>query len=1514
MAEVAIVAAKGIVSGLSSVATDQIKLAWSFEDELKRLQHSLAIIRDVLHDAEDRQGRELAVRRWLLALKEVAYEADDILDELVYEDLRSEIVMGKPVCSSVWKQVCNFFSLTNPVLFHFIMANKIQNINDSLDKIKAEGFVLGLSNRVGSISRITEIGQDFDSDSILDSEPVGRRDDVSKIVKMLSSMSNRHEISVFSIVGMPGIGKTTLARSVCKEVNEKKIFDVSIWVCVSDNFSHRKILGGMLESLDRNAGGMTNIDAILQNLQKELKDKSFLLILDDVWSEDCQKWRKLKNRLSKINDNAGELSLERKDKANAIVVTTRSQNVSSIMETSPDHRHHLEKLSAEECWSVVKERAFGNQGASMSADLENIGRSIAEKCGGVPLLASVLGGTMGFAREKEEWLAIKDSDVWNLENNDEVLPKLKLSFDNLPFCLKQCFAYCSIFPKDHVFEKDQLIQLWMAQGFLHSVEEIRWSEGGSSIELEEIGDKFFNGLLSNSLFQDVERDTCGNIKTCKMHDVVHDLAQFVSKSEIFASMSTTDISDHIRHINVAYDEELVPKISKDVALKLRSLFSKVNVLNDVLRGFESLRVLEFCDAVINDLPSFLSRFKHLRYLDVSGTSITELPQSIDRLYNLQTLRFMCCRHLKILLKRMENLVSLRHIYFNDEKHMPVGIGCLTSLRTLPLFVVGVEIGCQIKELGYLNHLRGELKICNLECVKDTEEARGAKLQEKTNVFKLIYEWSSERESFEDNEEVAERSGVIWSYNSFKFDKEVLDDLQSYSSDLSSGQEVELDDDLPERSSLTNGQRLLEASHMFSPDGEVLYVGLEERERFNHDEVLEGLEPSPNLKSLSIRNFKGENFPSWVGRSINSGSDSFLLDNLVELNLFNCMNCESLPTLGRLGKLKILEIKRMNNVKSIGREFCCDRSNGGVSEVLFPELKKLTIEGMETLKIWLDPTSSRVVAFPCLEELIIGCCPKLVAIPMMGGLPSLQMLKIYSCKLLRYIHDGLSASTSLQKINIQVCPSLGSIPAMDQLCCLTEIKLKKCTGLSSLPSGFSKCTSLQNLSIQGCPCLKFIPSMNQLSLLRTVVLNKCDGLKHLPNGLAFCSSLEQLDIVANSNLEDFPGFLKLLSSLRFLNITICPNLRTIAKEWLSSSNSLKVLTIGGFSETLDEFPGLSSIHHLQASLDCLLLLGWKRLKSLPDQLQQLTALKRLEIWSFDGIETLPDWVGNISSLQSLKIHQCKNLMQLPSLQAMKQLTKLNRLFIHNCPKLSGRCVEQTGNISTILRASGQLKTEEKWTPLIVTSILNASIEKVKLLMERPKAIDEVSYSWSWRKILELRPLAFINSGDVKYSSANVWNWKVIRRQQPKVRWNSRDHLFFDCPFSKAIWSQVLQVCNLHRSIGSWQIELDWVITNLKGKSLLVTESSQQVFLHVREAVLIRTYKLTRISMDSVNRNLYASRNLCFFRCFLVLADDEGALEGASLAGMLSVAPTDGCFGLGYWFCSFLVALLCVAFFL
>ncbi|GLT83024.1 hypothetical protein SLE2022_013370 [Rubroshorea leprosula] len=271
-----------------------------------------------------------------------------------------------------------------------------------------------------------------------------------------------------------------------------------------------------------------------------------------------------------------------------------------------------------------------------------------------------------------------------MEEANGVLQVLQLSFNRLPTpALKQCSAFCSIFPKDFVMEKEMLIQLWMAEGFLQPFSE-------RYLEVEDIGDVYFNALSSYSLFQDVERDSYGSIIASKMHDLVHDLAQSISKSQslILEDGSGRNIPVDIRHLNVISNMGMTTTQLGEATKKLHTLFSQVNPLPNMLENLRKVRVLSFHGADIDELPAFLGKMKHLRFFDVSETRIKELPKFISKFYHLQTFRFMDCWEIKRPLKGIWDLVNLRHIYFNKWKLMPAGIGRLTSLKTLQLFVVG----------------------------------------------------------------------------------------------------------------------------------------------------------------------------------------------------------------------------------------------------------------------------------------------------------------------------------------------------------------------------------------------------------------------------------------------------------------------------------------------------------------------------------------------------------------------------------------------------------------------------------------------------------------------------------------------------------------------------------------------------------------------------------------------------------------------------------------------------------
>ncbi|GLT27099.1 hypothetical protein SLA2020_021260 [Shorea laevis] len=391
-------------------------------------------------------------------------------------------------------------------------------------------------------------------------------------------------------------------------------------------------------------------------------ENNFLLVLDDMWAEESHgKFEDLRSCLLGICKNS----------RNRVIVTTRDEKVALKMRMHHEHMHHLGKLQDADCWSIIRNRVFGE--TSIPPELENIGWDIAQLYGGVPLVASVVGGTLCIEKlDRAEWLSFKSKieALGPLEHDNGIMRVIKLSFDHLPkSALKQCFAFYSIFPKDFVMEREMLIQLWMAQGFLQSTEK-------SPITMEDIGNKYFSDLLSYSLFQKEEIYRSGIIDIgCKIHDLIHDFAQIISKSEtvIWTTLSLSNISN-VRNLNLIYGGETMPTNFRDVAPKLHSLFLKNNFSSDMQVDLKSLRVLSFVDAIhIEDLPPCFDKMKSLRYLDISRTRLTELPKFITKLYNLQTFRFMTCRSLKMPPEGIGSLINLRHIYFSNEEQMPANI-------------------------------------------------------------------------------------------------------------------------------------------------------------------------------------------------------------------------------------------------------------------------------------------------------------------------------------------------------------------------------------------------------------------------------------------------------------------------------------------------------------------------------------------------------------------------------------------------------------------------------------------------------------------------------------------------------------------------------------------------------------------------------------------------------------------------------------------------------------------------
>jgi hypothetical protein len=492
--------------------------------DVEKLKIRLLSVHKLCEDAEEKQLLDPSVKEWLHNLKDVVYDAEDVLDEIATEALQCKLdAEFQTTATKVRNSISTFFN-------HFVkeIEPKIKMLLDKLEYLARQKDDLGLREGVGG-----ESSKRFITTSLVEESDIfGRDDDKETIISLLVSddASCNENLCVIPIVGMGGIGKTALAQLVYKDKMVNEHFDLQAWVCVSDEFDMLKLTKTMLEEVDSSANtNSKNLNLLQLTLNEKLMGKKFLLVLDDVWNENYVDWE----MLSKPFKSGAPGSM--------VIVTTRNDDVASIMRTVPTHR--LKTLLEEDCWSLFAKHAFLDGISDARPELEVIGRQIVKKCEGLPLAAKTIGALLRSKLNVDEWENILKSELWDSPiDKTNILPALRLSYKYLPPQLKQCFAYCSIFPKDYVLEKDQVVLLWMAEGFL---EETR-NKG-----MEEVGEDYFLALASRSL---LEQYSSGNKSGFIMHDLVNDLAKFVSGQFTF-------------RLEVDYSEEIVEEDSPFFILK-----------------------------------------------------------------------------------------------------------------------------------------------------------------------------------------------------------------------------------------------------------------------------------------------------------------------------------------------------------------------------------------------------------------------------------------------------------------------------------------------------------------------------------------------------------------------------------------------------------------------------------------------------------------------------------------------------------------------------------------------------------------------------------------------------------------------------------------------------------------------------------------------------------------------------------------------------------------------------------
>ncbi|KAJ9697434.1 hypothetical protein PVL29_009313 [Vitis rotundifolia] len=1158
--------------------------------ELENWKKELMMINEVLHEAEEKQTTKPFVKNWLDDLGDLAYDMEDVLDELATELLRRRLMAEGAdqvaTTSKVRSLIPTCFTGFNPVgevRFNIEMGSKINEITRRLDDISGRKAKLDFYMVPG----VEKSGERFACGATstwkrppttsLINEPVhSRKDDKEVIIKMLlKDEGGESNFGVIPIVGIGGMGKTTLAQLIYKDDEIVKHFEPRVWVCVSDESDVEKLTKMILNAVspDEIRDG-DDFNQVQLKLSKILVGKRFLLVLDDVWNiNNYEQWSHL------------QTPFKSGARGSKIVVTTRHTNVASLMRA--DNYHHLLKpLSTDDCWNVFAKHAFENKNINEHSNLRLLDARIIEKCSGLPLAAKVLGGLLR-SKPENQWEHVLSSKMWNRSG---VIPVLRLSYQHLPSHLKRCFAYCALFPRDYEFEQKELVLLWMAKGLIHQAEE-------DNRQIEDLGADYFDELLSKCFFQPASNSKSQFI----MHDLINDLAQDVAAEICFNLENIHKTSEMARHLSFVcseYDvfkefkvlnkpEQLRTFVALPVTVDDKKGYLSTKVLHDLLPKLRQLRVLSLSGYEINELPDSISDLKHLRYLNLSHTKLKWLPKAVSGLYNLQSLILCNCMKLIKLPIGIMNLTNLRHLDISGStmlEEMPPQVGNLINLQTLSRFSLRKGNGSRIKEMKNLPNLRGELTMSGLENVLDPRDAMYVNLKERPNIEDLIMVWS-------------EDSG-----NSRNESIEIV--------------------------------------------------------------VLTWLQPHQSLKNLHIAFYGGSKFPNWVG------DPSF--SKMVCLKLTNCKNCTSLPALGGLPFLKDLVIIGMNQVKSIGDGFYGDIVNP------FQSLESLRFENMAEWNNWLIPKlghEETKTLFPCLRELIIIRCPKLINLP--NELPSLVDFFVKECQELDMSIQRLPLLTKLRVVGLLKSWD-GDVPSLTQLyiweisrlSCLWERLAQRLIVLEDL--GINKCDELACLRKPGF-------GLENLGGLRSLWINGCDEVVSLEEQGLPCN-LQYLEVNGCSNLEKLPNTLHTLTSLAYLIIHGCPKLVSFPETGLPpmlrrlAVKNCEGLEIGMMINScalehveIKDCPSLIGFpkRELPVTLKNLIIENCEKLESLPEGIgNNNTCLEWLHVWKCPSLKSIPRGYFP-STLETLSIWFCLQLQSIPG-NMLQNLTSLQLLEICNCP--------------------------------------------------------------------------------------------------------------------------------------------------------------------------------------------------------------------------------------------------------
>ncbi|KAL0911599.1 hypothetical protein M5K25_019754 [Dendrobium thyrsiflorum] len=498
-----------LIYALSTIHSENSRAA-SVEKDIDELSSRAEMVRATLCDADRRGSSSNAVEdneKILIWLRDQELLVVDV------EDLREEFKTLAVLASSDLENNRKRKRCWNPLLAlqrpdlrdSRAMVQRIDEIRKNFDAIRRDRQYLELDFGENKRVRARKHWPSSVAGIIRNEQIVYGRDTEREEIIRLLICSGGDGVSVISIVGIGGIGKTTLAQAIFRNPRVESYFDLKIWVYLGLGVDAAGVMTEIIRAVTRKNVNFSNFDLMQSRLRDILLGKRFLLVLDDVWNEELFFWDNLLAPL-----HCGALGSK-------VLVTTRSETVSRMMRAI--RRLRLDALKDEECWLLFRDQALRHLTSSDMEKLEDIGRQIVRRCHGSPFALKKVAGLLHPATSEDE-LRNALNGLKDLEKDEfKILSALIVSYEHLPLHLKHCFAYCSIFPHGYEFDRDRLIMQWIAVGFI---------QADGRRRVEDIGYGYFNDLMW-SLFFDALGGYGKAENIYKIPGAIHDLASYVSR-------------------------------------------------------------------------------------------------------------------------------------------------------------------------------------------------------------------------------------------------------------------------------------------------------------------------------------------------------------------------------------------------------------------------------------------------------------------------------------------------------------------------------------------------------------------------------------------------------------------------------------------------------------------------------------------------------------------------------------------------------------------------------------------------------------------------------------------------------------------------------------------------------------------------------------------------------------------------------------------------------------------------